>query len=339
MRYLKTLFVVLFAFLSSNVFAADEAKLGSWIDTGGQFYLYNVSKQAYLCGGGSWSTHAWLESVPGNLIQLEAVNGGYRIKTFSKGNANNCLGQDGTDPWMDKNPNNYDCLFTFTEVEVEGFNVGYVIKHSQGNLGTPADASDFKVLFGQAEAQSTWVLISPDDLNARMQGAVPSEGVDASHLIKNPGIANQTQYGDGFWNNGWLLSVSGGTWGWGSNSRGGSAETGNPTEQAAEIWNGKFTIKQTLSNMPGGRYSLSLDGYERVAGDGSRTDVDAYFYVGDTHLPLNPISAYDATINDLVTAEKAIMAGKYQNGPIKFDMADNGSIEIGAVNPENQFFR
>lgn len=335
MRYLKTLFLVLFAFLSSNVFAVDEAKLGSWIDTSGQFYLYNVSKQAYLCGGGSWSTHAWLERVPGNLIQLEAVNGSYRIKTFSKGNANNCLGLDGTDPWMDKNPNNYDCLFTFTEVEVEGFNVGYVIKHSRGNLG----ASDYKVLFDMSEAASTWVLISPDDLNARMQGVIPSEGVDATHLIKNPGIANQTQYGDGFWNNGWLLSVSEGTWSWGSNATGGTSNTNVTNEQAAEIWNGKFTIKQTLSNMPSGRYALSVYGYERVGNDASRTDVDAYFYAGDSQQLLNPINAGDASINTLDNAEKAFMAGKYQNNPIKFDVsADNGSIEIGAANPANQFF-
>lgn len=334
MRYLKTLFVVLFAFLSSNVFAADEAKLGSWIDTSGQFYLYNVSKQAYLCGGGSWSTHAWLESVPGNLIQLEAVNGSYRIKTFSKGNANNCLGLDGTDPWMDKNPNNYDCLFTFTEVEVEGFNVGYVISHTRGNLGTPSDASDFKVLFGQAEAQSTWVLISPDDLNARLQGVIPSDGIDATFLIKNPGLANQTQYGDGFWNNGWSLTDVGNKTQWGPNATGGTNNTGVPNEQAAEIWDGTFTLKQTISNMPNGRYGLSVYGYERVAGNSSRTDVDAYFFAGSSQQTLNPISAGDATINTLDNAEKAFMAGKYQNNPIKFDVT-TGSVTIGAANPKN----
>lgn len=334
MRYLKTLFVVLFAFLSSNVFAADEAKLGSWIDTSGQFYLYNVSKQAYLCGGGSWSTHAWLESVPGNLIQLEAVNGSYRIKTFSKGNANNCLGLDGTDPWMDKNPNNYDCLFTFTEVEVEGFNVGYVISHKSGNLGTPSDASDFKVLFGQAEAQSTWVLISPDDLNARLQGVIPSDGIDATFLIKNPGLANQTQYGDGFWNNGWSLTDVGNKTQWGPNATGGTNNTGVPNEQAAEIWDGTFTLKQTISNMPNGRYGLSVYGYERVAGNSSRTDVDAYFFAGSSQQTLNPISAGDAAINTLDNAEKAFMAGKYQNNPIKFDVT-TGSVTIGAANPKN----
>ena len=325
MRYLKTLLVVLFAFVGTTSFAQDTEKKGDALGAG-TYYLYNVGTKQFLCASANWDTHAALERVPAQQIFISENNGAYRLGTHAKGDWNNYLGQDGTDPWMDKNPSRFDCDFTFEEAEDDGY-VAYYIKHAAGYL---AGDANHQVYFKSEKNQNAmWVLYSLDGLNQALEGSVPEEGVEATHLIQNAGFQRVSQFGL----EKWTITSSGGnvargpSWG---------------IAQTQEFWNNTFEISQTLSNVPNGRYTFRVQGFNRINNNPEQTSPnDAFYYANDTEANLMPIGVHSTQYSgDYAVGDKwatnsqggagdYMLDGGYQNGFITFDVTDN-TIKVGA---------
>ena len=331
MRYLKTLLVAMLALVGTAAYAQkaaseDVATVGSEVGAG-TFYLYNVGTGKYLCASGNWNTHAALENVPAQQIFISLNYGAYRLGTHCGGGWNNYLGQDGTDPWMDKDPSRgYNCDFTFEEASAEGFAVAYYIKHSAGYL---AGQTDHLVRFDAAKSDNAvWVLLNETDLNNAMQAAVPAEGVEATHLIQNAGFQLRSQYGL----EKWTVSRQGGNAGRGPD---------RAIAQTQEFWNNTFDISQVISNAPQGRYLFTVQGFNRIANDPNKTtDNFAYYYANDAQANLMPVGTHatqysgDYAVGDKWATNSQLGAGLYMldggywNSGVTVDVTD-GTLKLG----------
>ena len=152
-----------------------------------------------------------------------------------------------------------------------------------------------------ANEGNQWMLITPDEMNELLATATPSNPIDASHFISNPGYDQRLPIDS--WING---SVGGGQGVWG---RG-----GNYVDFVWENWNTeKADISQTIYDLPAGWYELDVQAYYRdghyttnmlkaTLGLPVETRASLYAYVGEiaeeaTDIQKATISSFSDGIN------------------------------------------
>lgn len=335
MKYFKSFLLTLLAFVMlPSAYAADDRPVDGVEVDEGTYFLYNVATKRYLCAGANWSTHAALENVPSQTLSVALNNGYYELCSFLDGKDVNFLGSDGSQPYMDMNKSNRDVKFIFEEASAEGFDKAYYVKHAKGYL-TPN--SNLVVMFTtETSEESIWVLISIDELNAKMTEAISEEGVEATHLIKLPGFQHRSQYqndspSDGRIASGlWMVTSSGGDANPGPNNYWG----GSDPSTGFQFWNNSFDINQTLNNIPNGRYQMTVQGFNKIKGDGAKTDENyGFYYANEVEGSLMPmIEGGEQFVNaHFPTTVKYMLNNPdlWVNAPLTVDVSEN-MLKIGA---------
>lgn len=294
----------------------------------GQFYLYNVGRKQFLCGGSDWGAHAAL-GFPGIPVTLEgSARASFRIRTGLDNGNGDWLNHNGYCDTPDKD--------SWKFVEVEGMPRVYNIVQA-GNLSiglaynpyARTDAGEnvhFHANVGTGEnvtdnADAQWMLVTAAERDALLDDATPDNPADASYLIKMPNF-NQREYGNSAWNQ------ESGAWAY---NIGGIDGRGTRREDfifMVEDGNQAFEITQTLTGLRKGKYIVSVQGFYR---DGSKNDIDETVANGDTPRRLALLYANEAEVALSDILECADMAPGYG-----YESAA-GEIPDGAVSAANYF--
>ena len=234
----------------------------------GDFYLYNVGLQRFLCGGGDWGAHAYV-GFPGVEVTLimgsetpEAGDpfSGYKIDThLNNGGDSEYLNYGG---YMDTPHQN---LWEF--VPVEGKSGVFAIARANGEkngetgermlLGyRPGTYGNIDTdMYGINDPNNQWKLVTKAERNALLATATTTNPQDATFLIASPGFNQREDI------SAWISQYGTGTvWG----------RYDNHNDFAFECWNSSdFDFSQTVFGLLPGWYQVSLQGYYR---DGNHQD-------------------------------------------------------------------
>lgn len=274
----------------------------------GQFLLYNVGAQKYLCPANAWGTHASLGEV-GMMVELvPKEDGTYRVSTepYYKV-SNNWLGDNG---YVDNHGNG-----TYSFQKVEGAEVPtYKLVCGSNTLywsGTGTDLTlDANAPAEGSEANAQWRLIKIGTEDA-------SEGnpQDMSYLITNPDF-------DARGNQNGLGAVKG----W-------NGEPGADTRHyvsCAEKYNTDFDVYQEKTGLPNGKYRLSCQGFYR--GKNNPADKNAILYANSEETPLMNIleeeGNYAVKPNSMSQAQDCFSAGLYKDNSLIVTVVD-GTLRFG----------
>ena len=275
-----------------NIFKGNEPAEGD-------FFLYNVGAQRYLCGGDDWGAHAAV-GFPGQLCTLVADGESFKINThLPNGNNSDWLGYNG---YMDTNS---EALWTLVPV-TEGI---YAIARTENNsqlLGY--DASTYNIVHSDRADSSLpenqWILVSVADRDAQMEKATETSPVDVSYKIQAPGF-NQREAVDKWTMNN--FSIFG--------------RNGNHADFACESWNQETNhLSQTIEGLTPGKYEISVQGYFRDGDGGNQSSIIenggeaaqlAKFYAGDVEALLPNIITEKDKAPGLATV---YTVGEYPDG-------------------------
>ncbi len=243
------------------------------IPVAGDFYLYNVGQQQFLCGGSDWGAHAAL-GMPGVLITLEAgdaENLAFHIDThLYNGDNNHYLNYRG---YM-------DCpkagLWKFVAVEGKtgvynivqndyqdvhvAWNPNASVNEGQGDETTVG--TECRNLQAD-DLDSQWKLVTKEERMALLADAARNNPVDVTFMIKSPGFNNREK-ADEVWtmNNGNVWDVA-----------------GNHNDFALESWDKETCdIYQSLEGLPEGVYTIHVQGYYRNGKHADQPNADQARY-------------------------------------------------------------
>lgn len=278
----------------------------------GQFLLYNVGAQKYLCPANAWGTHASLGEV-GMMVELVPQDDGtYRVSTepYYKV-SNNWLGDNG---FVDNHGNG-----TYSFQKVEGVEEPtYKLVCGSNTLywsGTGTDLTlDANAPAEGSEANAQWRLVK-----IGTEDASENNPLDMSYLITNPDF-------DARGNQNGLGAVKGWNGSPGADSR--------HYVSCAEKYNTDFDVYQEKTGLPNGRYRLSCQGFYR-AGGGDSKDKDtknAILYANAEETPLMNIleeeGNYSKKPNTMLEAQESFSAGLYKKNSVEVTVVD-GTLRFG----------
>lgn len=274
----------------------------------GQYLLYNVGAQKYLCPGNAWGTHASVGKV-GMMVELVPQNDGtYRVSTKPYYNSDLCLGDNA---YVD---NTGKGTYSFEKVEgVEEPTYKLVCKSNTLYWsGKGTDLSfDANGPAAGSEANGQWRLIK-----IGTEDATEEKPQDVSYLITNPDFdIIRDENGNKRHLRGW---------------------EGEPTanNSCAEKYNTTFDVYQEKTGLPNGKYRVSCQGFYR-AGGGNSKDKDtknAVLYANDNQTPLMNIleeeGNYSVKPNNMAQAQESFSAGLYKNNSVEVTVVD-GTLRFG----------
>ena len=240
----------------ADVFAGNEPA------DEGDFYIYNVGLQRFLCGGGDWGAHAYV-GFPGVKVTLKMGSetpensdpySGYMIDThLNNGGESEYLNYGG---YMDTPNKN---LWEF--VPVEGKAGVYAIARANGE--TNAETGERMLLgwrsgtygnidtdmYGVNNPNNQWKLVTEAERDSLLATATVDNPQDASYKIASPNFNQREDVSL------WASAYANGTvWGRGDNH----------PDFAYECWNeSDFDFSQTIYGLQPGWYQISLQGYYR----------------------------------------------------------------------------
>ena len=257
--------------------AAAFFGMSAYAQEPGDYFFKNVESGRYLNGANSWGTKASVTD-HGQLMTLAAVDGGFTIDSHYSNGGNNHFLASGDNTFIDATPATHTL-----EAQADG---SYAIKDSNGKyLSSDGNLVNFNsdVINGA----SKWLLISKADVLKAAESASETNPVDFTGFI---GDANFSRNNVDF--SLWLGAEL---------SKGGANENMN-----AEMWGGnpnskEFKSYQTISNLPNGRYKLSVQGFYRYNNTSDNTnDVAAAAHIDGTEQLLSVFYANNE--------EKALMS-------------------------------
>ena len=274
----------------------------------GQFLLYNVGAQKYLCPANAWGTHASLGEV-GMMVELVPQDDGtYRVSTepYYKV-SNNWLGDNG---FVDNHGNG-----TYSFQKVEGVEEPtYKLVCGSNTLywsGTGTDLTlDANAPAEGSEANAQWRLVK-----IGTEDASENNPLDMSYLITNPDF-------DARGNQNGLGAVKGWNGSPGADSR--------HYVSCAEKYNTDFDVYQEKTGLPNGRYRLSCQGFYR--GNNNPADKNAILYANSEETPLMNIleeeGNYAVKPNSMSQAQDCFSAGLYKDNSLIVTVVD-GTLRFG----------
>ncbi|MBQ6653065.1 MAG: hypothetical protein IJM81_06695, partial [Prevotella sp.] len=320
-------------------------------EDGGNYYLYNVGQKQFFCGGAKWGAHAAL-GWPGIEVTLELKNADenrFAINTHLNNggalqylNTGDYCDTGNADQWMFKKRDGYYVIGASDANWILGFNPSFT---ADGNIYYAAVSNRNDVSEDNPNYQ--WLLVTKAQRDALLEEATESNPIDASHLIKMPNFS-QREYvfsGTDRWNDvandgAWTVT-NGSIWG-----RGGDHE-----DFALEAYNqSTFSVGQTISNLPPGKYKMTLNGYYRDRGHsayytflngGGTPSTPAKLYVNNTEVATLPaietrvnmapglgttVSGYGEVPNNPDQATKFFQNGCYKVESSVFEIGADGTL-------------
>lgn len=266
-------------------------------------YIFNEKEKQYLSAGQSWGTHATIDNY-GQEVTATLADGLYTLKTQQY---NKYL---GSDLYMD---NGTGAKWLFLETEPNSgkyymyglYGSNYMTSNGSGaelvNVASPTDAS-------------IWSIVSKADRKAALSSTTIDNPANATFLIA-----------DANFNRNAINSVWNGTSRTSDNKTNLNLAGGNNDNMCAESYHATFSIKQTLSELSAGVYSLTAQGFYRQ--DGSDNDHLPVFYLGDETVTFPLRTGSEGTMS---AASTSFSAGSYTTEPIYVRVEANGSLDLGA---------
>ena len=260
----------------------------------GEFYLYNVGAQRFLCGGNDWGAHASL-GFPGVLVTLVADGSNFKIDTHLSNGGDNHFLNDGA--YMDASA----YAWTFEDAGngkyniVKSGNSGQILGWETGTYNNVISTCVTKT-----NATNQWKLVTKAQRDALYEAASavtnqPASPVDVSYLIKSPNFSQREDV------SAWTLKNSS-IWGRG----------GNHPDFAIEAYDQtSASVEQTVSELKPGTYKLKVQAYYR---DGNFDNQANILKNGGELLQLATLFAGNKSAliqNVTVGADKAPGMGRY----------------------------
>ena len=264
-RHLSLFLGLLAALLwgSVDAQALNSPYTGSQLSTG-NFFIYNVETGLWLQNNekntGDWNTRG-ATGTYGFAFELFNEQGGWRLDPkFGHNQSMNI-----SNFYLDTNDGK--SYWTIEPVQVEGVSNAYTIKGDGQVLGL--DGNDN---LAWTNSKSVWQLVTREErIEYLVQTATDENPIDATFLLADPSFANENERASQWeWqrNGGNLDNVR---WYW--------------NRRSYAVWNTKdFTLKQTVLDVPNGKYVLTLKGYYR---DGDHNQVVERRAAGEERLLAN----------------------------------------------------
>ena len=292
----------------------------------GTYYIRHTATGLFLNGGGIWGTHATLSPHALPMTLSRQAKGIYTIDCGYNG----VLGRTD-DGQVYTDISQYQ--WTLTPTATTG---GYTLQaQSGGYLAATADGVGLIDNSGsQTAAEAQWQLLTYAQMVDTLLSASSGQHQDATFLLSNPrfdrNYVNSEWEGDNF------------------------ATGGSDDNYCAEVWNACFDIHQRLTNIPNGRYRLSVQGYYRWNDNWDNTNQTALrvhkegteplyaeLYANDQSVSLQSIaseldqllmlglSGGDAQLPyNMTEASRAFTAGLYQSNEVEVEVG-NHELVIG----------
>ena len=251
---------------------ATLAYTGATLESGQEYYLYNVGAGKFLEGGNSWGTQASFGEVGASIVITSTGENVYSLSSpYNNGGENHYLGTDG---YLDNTPAN--STWTLTAVG-DGTNA-YTLNVPNGACcGYDGSSTVMSLSVDAASDNAKWLLVSKEERANLMEQATAESGVDASFFIVNPNFSRNYN-----------------PWGWAEDGSK-CAHTGDDTDKLVEIYNQEgVNFYQTINGLPNGKYVVSCVGFYRngnvAPAAESRANgtevINSYLYAGENQTPL-----------------------------------------------------
>lgn len=272
----------------------------------GEFYLYNVGADKFLCSGNNWGSHA---SVTEGGIPVTLAGSG---TVFSISTASIYDGRFLNEAWMDGGTMDW----TFEEVAENvyklknGDNVLYWNGSTSTNLSYGADPGT---------TASQWKLVTEANRIADMATTTEASPINVTFLIKNAYFAKGNDMivkkdADLSSSPSWKGTSLTNLWG---------ADAGDETANyCPEQYRKTFDNYQELSGIPNGKYIMKAKGFYRNEGGGYAVP---YIYANSEKCNLK-IKGDD--ISDLSTAATAFLGTNYLLDGVTVIVTD-GNLRVG----------
>lgn len=322
MRKLKLLLTVCALFGVTTV---------SWGFEKQKYLIKNVGSGLYWGASNSWGTQASLVPSAAYLTLVPQEGGTYYIE--SQVNNGEGISYYFNGSYMD---NDKPVKLTITEVSA-GLGL-YTIANGDTYYGYDGSSTVLGNLNSGASENAQWTIVSLEDAITALSNATAASPMDATFFIEDQNFGRNNRY---FSN--WVVT-----------SGGGDAKKAGPNENMNwQQWNATCDIRQSISNLPNGIYSLKAQGFYRPGGNGTgSTDQNATLYAGTKSVAIALVSSTHSTAADngkgLTTkntnegseyyvpnsqddASKAFVAGLYENELTDIIVTD-GTLTIGAKN-------
>ena len=296
--------------------AAEAAfKAANYVAINGTFYVQNVASGKFMAAGHSWGTRG-IVNATGLDLTLKA-------------NENNTVDFDS------RVSNGGNSHFLGSNLYMDSSSWGWIIEKagedvytiSNGTQFISVDDNDNLVL---QDAAATWKFLAAVDVDsermtaglAALEAATAENGVDATFLIK----ANNFNRNDARNAEAWTVSDDCTN----KNLGGGCSETeGNG---CAESYHSTFTIMQTISGAPAGKYTLTAQGFYRQDTYEGDAPAAPQFFANEVNGDVPVKSGEEGGMAD---ASASFTNGLYTIEPIEFEVKEDGMMYVGITASTN----
>lgn len=275
----------------------------------GPYYIENVGAGRFMEGGNSWGTQA---SISERGIELTLISNDDQTYSIHSNMGKGYLGANG---FIDSDNANWtltpaeDGAFIFsTPVTPEGSETPetkYLVWSGEGTALTIADEMP-------TTANGYFKFVTKDERVAALAQATADAPLSATFLIGDANFSRLESTAP------WTITADN------KNMSG-----GNNTNNCAESFHSTFTLTQSIS-IPAGVYSLTAQGFYRQ--DGTDNDNLPYFFIGEGKSTFQLKTGSENSMND---ASNSFSQGLYTIDPIFIEVAEDGTVEVGAKNDVN----
>ena len=322
MRKLK-LFLATLTLLVGGVSLANAQtapKSGAEVAVG-DFYIYNIGSGTYLNDGSSYSTHATVDGA-GIVINIAGAANEYTLHMANIAEGS-YIGNGG---WVDCATTRDDySTFTFEAASKEGYTNVYKIKANKGGSymywagGNSVNDAHYgnEALFGTGDGDAYLWLLIPKATREDISTASETNPIDVTYLVANP---DHERFADVKWKGDYSTQC---------NKQ--DQTVANFFERWTGQWNstaGNGTILndaeayQTLTNLPAGKYRLTMSGFTSQQSDASLEITGVTMYAGSVSEPLTTEKKV-YSVNFTSTGEDVKIGVKITSTNANWVVADN----------------
>lgn len=265
----------------------------------GKYYIVNTAQGGFLNGGNAWGTQA--SALPYGELMEVANEGG---KTYIKYGSKYLFLTDEGYPYMDGASNKK------LPLSIEPCQDGsYTIAKEDKSVYLTASAENTVVTFAAQGESSKWRFLTRDEFIAEATAVSSDDGADVTSLITDSNFTREhPNYSQ--WN---ATKIEGAD---------NFGKVGKNENKCHEGYNNKFSLAQTIENIPNGIYELNVQGAHQQA-SGSPV-----YYINGTEHQLKLMSDEDNPPGNADGFSDAFSEGRYFNTPIRA-VVTNNKLTIG----------
>ena len=275
-----------------------------------KYIVKNIASGKFLGAGNSWGTQASLVAHP-EYVKLvpNEDEGTYRIESQ--------VNNGGETYWLNTNGFMDGAANVAVDLNVVKVADGvYTIAAGKNYYGWDGTSTVLARNLTADSENATWTIQTLDDAKAALVNATAEAPMDATVLIEDHDFGRNNRY-----QNKWTMEAK--------NKKLSDGEDGNGTvgNNCAESYHSTFTLSQVLEGAPKGIYALTAQGFYRQ--DGDDNEHLPYFYANEETMTF-PVRT--GTENSMTDAGRSFKTGLYTIDPIYVEVADGGTLTIGAKN-------